>query len=193
MYMKISTLRYPPKVSIWPVLQLWYRSWIIVVLWLDDHYWCWLPMSCIHLYNSPTLIWTGAWIVKQHFQSTNAWAFYTQTAVRKYYSRILMVMSAVQTRCFRMRLTKISIFLMTWSPYFPLRQPIWGLLLPNPSDHQRTSIFWHVGFPCPFLVHFPTCSPLWSLSYYDTSCKTEWDRHSFLDQWYVLESGGHGH
>lgn len=79
---------------------------------------------------------------------------------------------------------QISIFYMTWSSYFPLRQLVWGLSLPNPSDQQTISIFRHVGFHVIFssISWHPLSS---SLSYLITLCKTKWGRHSFLNQWYI--------
>ena len=42
-------------------------------------------------------------------------------------------------------------FIITWSPYFPLRQPTWVLSQQNLGDHQTLSISSHVGFHVAFI------------------------------------------
>ena len=44
------------------------------------------------------------------------------------------------------KVAKTCLLLMTQSPYFPLRQHVWVLLLQNPSDHQTWSTYGYVGF-----------------------------------------------
>ena len=52
--------------------------------------------------------------------------------------------------------------------------------------------FGHVGFHVTLSYILWHAHALWILIYV-TLCKTKWDHHSFLNQWEVLESCGHGH
>ena len=85
--------------------------------------------------------------------------------------------------------------LLVWLFHFQLRQPIWVLLLQNPGDRQTLPIYGHVGFHIHFHINFSFI--FWhahprSLLVLVNLCQTNWDCPSFLNNWEMSESGGHG-
>ena len=94
---------------------------------------------------------------------------------------------------FKLPMLKIKC-LLTQSPYFVQRRPIWVLPPVNQVDQWPPNItqFWTYKIPYHFSHPFSSMLLPWSLNLFlVTLCKTKWDRHSFLSQWDILERNGH--
>jgi hypothetical protein len=73
-----------------------------------------------------------------------------------------------------------------------VRNIVWVLSLQSPGGHRTWSIYGYLGGHVTFSFVFRLVRP-WPLLFLVTLCITKLDHYSYVNQWDIVESSGHGH